>query len=139
MTEPHTEAPYVAPEPPKELHATGRKCWIELCEDMELEDLDDLRLLALACGALDRAAQAARTLRDDGLYWRDRLNNLRPHPAITTEAKSRASAAQIIGQLQRSQLAFQRYELAAERHADQQRKAAESPRRSGGGTRRFGR
>ena len=79
MTELQTEMPaYVAPEPPKELHATGRKCWVELCDDMELEDLDDLRLLALACGALDRAAQANRVLRDKGMYWTDRLGNIPP-------------------------------------------------------------
>lgn len=138
MTEPETDAPYVAPPPPKDLHATGRKAWAELCADLELEDLDDLRLLALACSALDRSAQAARTLRDDGLYWTDRLGNLRPHPAIQTEHKARSQAAQIIGQLQRSQLAYDRYVLAAERHADQQRKATETARRSGGGTRRHG-
>jgi phage terminase small subunit len=135
MTEPQ---PYTVPAPPPPLHKTGRDAWVEFCTDLELEDLDDLKLLELACSALDRAAQAARTLRDEGTYWRDRLDNLRPHPALQVEHKARAQAAQIIGQLQRSQLAFQRYELAAERHAEVQRKATETQRRSGGGTRRFG-
>jgi phage terminase small subunit len=138
MSEPQTEAPYIVPDPPAHLHRTGRGCWMELCGDLELEDLDDLRLLTLACEALDRGAQARRVLRDKGMYWQDRLGNIRPHPAIATEAKSRASAAQIIGQLQRSQLAFQRYELAVERHTERQRQASESQRRSGGGTRRYG-
>jgi P27 family predicted phage terminase small subunit len=133
-----TEVPYEVPTVPAHLHKSGRDCWAELCTEFELQDADDLRILALACQAIDRAAQAGRKLRDDGLFWTDRLGNLRPHPAIATEAKSRASAAQIIGQLQRSRLAYDRFEMAMERHAATQSPHEESRDRRGGGLRRHG-
>jgi hypothetical protein len=134
-----TEPDYAPPDPPKYLHATGRGCWTDLCVEFELEDADDLRILALGCQALDRSAQAGRALRDDGLFWTDRLGNRRPHPAIAVEAKSRAAAAQIIGQLQRSRLAYDRYELALERQAAAQTPHEGPQGRRGGGLRRYGR
>lgn len=127
---------YAPPDPPKHLHSTGAHFWSEFCCEWELESEDDLELLRLGCEALDRAAQARRLLRDNGLTWIDRLGNLRERPEVRIELRSRTSAAAIVKQLQASQIAAQRLELAAER---EQRMAAQSdPKRRdrrGGGVR----
>lgn len=135
-----TDTPYVAPSHPAHLHSTGARAWREWCEEWRLDSADDLQLLRLGCEALDRAAQARRTLRDKGLFWEDRLGNIRSHPAVAVEAKSRGQAANIFGQIQRSQLAMQRIELAAERHArvvrDKELAHEKHRDRRGGGVRR---
>ena len=90
--------------------------------------------LERACTALDREAQARRKLRDDGLYLEDRFGRLYPHPAVAVEAKARAQAAQIIGQLLRARLAEDRLELQLERdirmgRKDEALRAKRPPRR----------
>ena len=58
---------YTAPAAPRHLNVTGARFWREFCTDWELEDTDDLELLRLACEALDRATQARKIVRTEGL------------------------------------------------------------------------
>lgn len=122
---------YAVPDPPAHLHATGQRAWEQLCTENEISDADELALLERACTALDREAQARRRLRDDGLYLTDRFGRLYPHPAVAVEAKSRASAATIIGQIMRQRLAAERLDLQLEREIRMRRHAAEERERTG--------
>lgn len=117
-----SEPEYIPPDPPAFLHRTGREAWAALCDEHELSDVAELALLERACSALDREAQARRKLRDDGLYLEDRFGRLYPHAAVAVEAKARAQAAQIIGQLLRARLAEDRLELQLEREIRMSRK-----------------
>jgi P27 family predicted phage terminase small subunit len=128
---------YVPPEPPAHLHKSGRETWTELASDLEIEDLDDLRVLTLCCEAFDRVAQARRVLRDRGLTWTDAQGGLHVHPAVAIEARSASRAAALIKQLQVSMLAFERLQMAQSRASAQQDKRGRITRH-GGGLRRQG-
>jgi P27 family predicted phage terminase small subunit len=128
------EAPYAAPAPPSHLHATGAGAWTRLATAMELADADDLEVLRLACEAMDRAAQARRVLREQGLTVVDKKGAPHAHPAAAIEARSATRAAALVKQLQSARLSFERLHL-AQRRAER----AEQPRRRdrrGGGVRR---
>lgn len=123
---------YTIPAAPRHLNVTGARFWREFCADWELEDTDDLELLRLGCEALDRATQARKILRTEGLTYRDRFNAPHPHPAVNIELRSRAAAASIVKQIQSTRLAAERLDEA------ERKRTAPPARRSGGGTRRHG-
>ena len=128
---------YVVPPAATHLQATGRSAWQELCADMEIEDLDDLRVLTLACEALDRSAQARRRIRDQGLTYTDKAGTMHAHPAVAIEARSATRAATLIKQLQSSMVAFERLQLAQKRAAASEQRNGRITRH-GGGQRRVG-
>jgi P27 family predicted phage terminase small subunit len=86
------------PRPPAHLSKPQRDLWRSVVERYELE-LHHLRLLKLLCEALDRAEEARLSLVRDGAYVRDRFDQLKPHPALTVERDSRASAAKLAREL----------------------------------------
>jgi P27 family predicted phage terminase small subunit len=86
------------PRAPQHLSKAQRELWREIVERYELE-LHHLRLLKLLCEALDRAEEARQALVRDGSYVRDRFDQLKPHPALTVERDSRASAAKLAREL----------------------------------------
>lgn len=138
MTE--ADEPYMAPDPPSFLHKTGTDAWRRLATELELIEVDDLALLERLCGALDREAQARRTIRDEGTYLEDRFGRKYAHPALAVERQSRTAAAGMLAQLRRSLLADQKMELAVERENRLRARAAEPKGRDrrGGGVRRVG-
>lgn len=127
-------ADYTAPTAPRHLNVTGARFWREFCTDWELQDTDDLTLTTAACEALDRATQARKILRTEGLIYRDRFDTPHPHPAVNIELRSRTAAASIVKQIQQTRLAVERADEAERRRTN----AALPARRSGGGTRRHG-
>jgi phage terminase small subunit len=122
---------YQPPHPPPHLNATGARFWESFASDWALEDTDDLELLRLACEALDRATQARKALRREGLTYVDRFGAPHSRPEVAIERQARTSAAAIVKQIQTARLTIQRLEDAANREN-------ESPARRGGGTRRHG-
>jgi P27 family predicted phage terminase small subunit len=129
--------PYEVPEAPAHLHKSGADTWRRIAADLELTDADDLTVLRLACEALDRAEQARRQLRREGLCVIDSKGAPHAHPAAAIEARAATRAAQLLKQLQSTRLAFERLQLAHERA----HRAANPPARDrrGGGVRHFGR
>jgi phage terminase small subunit len=101
-------ADYMAPPAPRHLNVTGSRFWRAFCTDWELQDADDLETLRLGCEALDRANQARKILRTEGLTYRDRFDAPHPHPAVGIEMRSRIAASSIIKQIQQTRLAVER-------------------------------
>jgi phage terminase small subunit len=124
-------ADYEAPPAPRHLNATGARFWAEVCVDYELTEHDDLELLRLAAEALDRARQASRILRDEGLQIRDRFGVPHAHPMLSVEARSRSAAVAIVKQIQQLHLALDRQEAIERRHRE--RLERPRPARRGGG------
>ncbi|QEC47847.1 hypothetical protein FSW04_09875 [Baekduia soli] len=83
---------------PSHLSVGSRGLWATLTASFEFE-AHEVELLRLALEALDRAAQARRALRRDGVFVLDRFDQLRPHPAVDIEAKSRRAYAALMAQL----------------------------------------
>jgi P27 family predicted phage terminase small subunit len=87
-----------APSPPDHLSARTKRLWRDTLSSYELT-AQSIEVLLLACEALDRAAQARRALRREGLWRENRFGDLVPHPAIRVEKDSAAAAAKFLAQL----------------------------------------
>ena len=111
-------ADYEAPPAPRHLNATGARFWREVCTDYALTEHDELELVRLAAEALDRARQAQRILRSEGLQVKDRFGVPHAHPMLNVEMRSRAAAASAIKQIQQLHLALDRQEAIERRHRE---------------------
>ena len=69
--------------PPAHLRDDGLRLWTRITADFSISDAAGLRLLALACEACDRGAEARATLAGSGLTYLDRFGQPRQHPAST--------------------------------------------------------
>ena len=87
-----------APPPPSYLSPRAKQLWRDVLAGYELAHAE-LELLRLACIALDRADQARRTIRREGLLVRDRFDQSKEHPAVAIEATARRSFAALVSQL----------------------------------------
>jgi hypothetical protein len=56
-------------------------------------------VLRLACEALDRAVQARKVVEAEGLSVIDRYGQVKPHPAASIEAQSRAAVLRMLAAL----------------------------------------
>src|SRR5712692_9059278 len=90
------EAPRL-PKPPEHLRPSTRRWFEEIVRSWELEP-HHLRLLVLACEAVDRCDEARERIRKDGAYVKGRYG-LRAHPAIAVERDSRLAAARLLREL----------------------------------------
>ena len=66
-----------------------KKWFNEVCENFELES-HHLRILSIACQAWDRLTAAREALKTDGLFTKDRYDNLKQHPAVKIELDNMA-------------------------------------------------
>ena len=76
------------PRPPAHLAAPTREWWRAVLADFTMEP-HHLRLLEATCRAWDRAEEARLRIAKDGAYLPDRFGQLKPHPALDVERKSR--------------------------------------------------
>ena len=76
------------PKPPKHLSADTKAWWTEVADAFVIED-HHYRLLLGCCEAWDRAETARRTVKREGMFYRDRFDAPKAHPAIDVERKSR--------------------------------------------------
>ena len=75
---------------PATLSTEGRRWWARLLDEYEIDDPAGLLLLQILFEAFDRMRGAQRRIKKDGSIIKDRFDQLRAHPAITTERDSRA-------------------------------------------------
>jgi hypothetical protein len=83
---------------PVHLSASSRRIWADLTASFQFER-HELEVLRLALEALDRAAQARRAIRRDGLFHINRFGDPIAHPAAKVEKDSAAAAARLLQQL----------------------------------------
>ena len=75
---------------PATLSAEARIWWARLLDEYGIDDPAGLLLLQILFEAFDRMRGAQRRIKKDGSIIKDRFDQLRAHPAITTERDSRA-------------------------------------------------
>jgi P27 family predicted phage terminase small subunit len=78
------------PAAPEHLSARSRRLWSQTLADFELEPTE-LETLRMALEARDRAEQARKVLRREGLTYTDRFGAPHAHPAAAIERDSRAA------------------------------------------------
>jgi phage terminase small subunit len=85
------------PKPPAHLRPSTRRWFNEIMRSWDLET-HHLRLLVLACEAIDRCEEARERVAKDGAYVEGRYG-LRVHPAVAVERDSRLAVARILREL----------------------------------------
>lgn len=86
------------PSAPRGLSNRARGLWKQILSDYELTG-HELALLEEALRSLDRADQARHEVDRDGLTFRDRFGQLRPHPALGIERDLRGLFARTLREL----------------------------------------
>ena len=86
------------PPPPRHLSKKMKALWISVFERKYLEPHEAMIFLK-ACEAHDRAEQARRILKREGLTYQDRFQQPRPRPEVSIEYRDRATFAKLLGQL----------------------------------------
>lgn len=87
-----------AQKPPAHLSAAARKFFRGVVEDYSLDE-HHVKLLVLACEALDRGEQARVTLAAEGITFVDRFGSPRAHPCVAIERDSRTAYARLLREL----------------------------------------
>jgi P27 family predicted phage terminase small subunit len=87
------------PKPPTHLNKGGRKLWRGVLQDYEIEETHDLKLLAEACGCIDRIDEARREIEKKGSYFEDRFGQPKEHPAHKTERDNKILLARLLREL----------------------------------------
>jgi hypothetical protein len=72
--------------------------WISVFERKDLEPYEAMIFLK-ACEAHDRADQARRILKREGLTYQDRFQQPRARPEVSIECRGRATFAKLLGQI----------------------------------------
>lgn len=83
---------------PGHLSASTKTWWDEIARGYVLEP-HHLKLLQSACEAWDRAETARRTLKRQGMFYRDRWDQPKEHPAAATERQSRDLFRRLVREL----------------------------------------
>jgi hypothetical protein len=90
--------PYVPPDPPRHLSSDSLALWRELTAAYEFE-AQELHTLRLALEALDRANQARRAIRRNGMTYDDRFGAPHARPEIAIERDSRQAWIRLMAAL----------------------------------------
>ena len=83
---------------PQFLKAETRKWFSDICKNYELES-HHLKILTIAGQAWDRLTQARESLREHGLFTKDRYGTLKQHPAVKIELDNMALFIKAIREL----------------------------------------
>jgi phage terminase small subunit len=86
------------PPPPNHLSKKMKAFWISVFERKDLEPHEAMIFLK-ACEAHDRAEQARRILKREGLTYQDRFQQPRARPDVSIEYRGRATFAKLLGQI----------------------------------------
>ena len=84
--------------PPKHLSADGKAFWKRVYADFELEP-HHVKLLTAAAECLDRCSQAREAVTRDGLFFKTRSGQIRPHPALGIERDQKTLLARLLREL----------------------------------------
>src|SRR5439155_15762810 len=80
---------------PGHLSPESKRFWRQTMTAFVLEE-HHVRLLGLACDALDRAIEARQIVDREGLLVTDRFGAQRPHPAVAIERDARLGVARLL-------------------------------------------
>jgi phage terminase small subunit len=86
------------PPPPNHLSKKMKAFWISVFERKDLEPHEAMIFLK-ACEAHDRAEQARRILKREGLTYQDRFQQPRARPEVSIEFRGRATFAKLLWQI----------------------------------------
>ncbi len=86
------------PDPPPHLSKKMKEFWRGV---FELKNLQPYQVLILvkACEAYDRAEQARRILKEEGLTYEDRFKQPRSRPEVAIERDGKALFAKLLSQI----------------------------------------
>jgi|SRR4051794_28812248 P27 family predicted phage terminase small subunit len=85
-------------KPPNHLSSTAKALYSEVIAAYSLET-PDLKLLQLACEALDSAEQARKAIAEHGLTFIDKHGAVRARPEVAIERAARVSYARLLRDL----------------------------------------
>jgi len=84
---------------PSHLSEPSKEWMRELLDEFDFNPAE-MKLLIIGADALDRASQARRTIRREGLTYLAKPHDTpRPHPAVAIEAKAQATFSKVCRQL----------------------------------------
>ncbi len=87
------------PKPPKHLSSASKRWFRSVVDEWEMSPTD-VKVLVLACQALDRAEAARQTLATEGEFYRDEIKDvIRAHPAVLVARDMTTLAARLIKDL----------------------------------------
>jgi len=84
---------------PSHLSADSKAFFDYVISEYNEFDRHHIKLLALACGAWDRAEEARKLIAKDGLTFVDRHGSIKPHAAVAIEKDSRTAFARMIREI----------------------------------------
>ena len=93
-----TDATPRPPRAPSHLSDRSRKFWRKVSSGWVL-DAPAYELLRRCCEAMDRADEARQILNDEGLTFKTRYGEVRPHPAVAIERDARLAVARLLREL----------------------------------------
>lgn len=86
-------------KPRNGLGKTGRKFWNRVLAEFVIENEHDLRRLEMAARCLDEIEVAEEVVSREGMYIKDRFQQVREHPGMKTIRDSRGLFARLIREL----------------------------------------
>ncbi len=98
MTENVLKGAMVGEKPPEHLSKDAQGFWRWATDEYRLTQ-DDLKVLLMACEAMDRCIQARKRLAKQGLTYTDRFGQPKSRPEIAIERDSRLAFARLVKQL----------------------------------------
>lgn len=84
---------------PEHLSAAAKGWWQEITDEYAIDDRAGLLLLQTALEAFDRMKSAQAAIERDGELVKDRFEQLKPHPLLTTERDARSQMLAALKQL----------------------------------------
>jgi len=87
---------------PKHLSKESLEWSQRIFETYELE-LHHVKLLTSAAECLDRIAECRTAIKRDGVFFKDRFQNIKPHPALQEERNHRIAFAKLVRELNLSE------------------------------------
>jgi len=81
----------VGAKAPKHLSKEGKRLWVKLLNEYDIEDEAGLLILQTAMEAGDRMREAAEIIKAEGMQVVDRFGQKKAHPLTTVERDSRVA------------------------------------------------
>lgn len=79
------------PKPPAHLSAEAKRLWRSVCAEYDISDAHDMKRLQVVCECWDTICEARKVLKKEGMFYRDRYDNPRKHPAMAVLETARIS------------------------------------------------
>ena len=98
MTERLLDGATVGEKPPEHLSKNAQEFWRWATYEYRLTQ-DDLKVLLMACEAMDRCRQARKRLAKQGLTYTDRFGQPKSRPEVAIERDSRLAFTKLVRQL----------------------------------------